>query len=130
MADQTPMKGTPTAVPLFQPVKGVFPGFADNRQISFTNSATPWMCMKHIFTMVYTYLNGSVGVIFANPGSSEMALDTKLLENLFHLDIQVSKRLLENRFHLALKFNFNFAMHKDNAVDLSPFVGPFAMAAF
>jgi len=35
MTDQTPMKGTPTAVPFFQAVKGVFPGFADNGQISF-----------------------------------------------------------------------------------------------
>jgi hypothetical protein len=34
MADQTPMKGTPTKVPLFQTIKGVFSGFSENRQIS------------------------------------------------------------------------------------------------
>jgi hypothetical protein len=35
MTNQTPIKGTPTTVPLFQSVEGVFPGFADNRQIAF-----------------------------------------------------------------------------------------------
>jgi hypothetical protein len=113
MADQTPMKGTPTAVPLFQPVKGIFPGFADNRQISFDEiSYTMDVHETHIHHGVHQ-LNGGVAIIFTNPGSREMALNTKLLENLFHLDIQVGKRLLENRFDLALKSNVNSVMHKE-----------------
>lgn len=60
--------------------------------------------------------NSSVTVIFAIPGSGEIALNTKLLENLFHLDIQVSKQLIENSFDLALKINFNFAMYKKASI--------------
>jgi hypothetical protein len=116
MTDQTAMKGTPTAVPLFQPIKGVFPGFADNHKISFDEiSDAVDMNETHIYHGIHQ-LNGSLTVIFANAGSGEMALNTKLLENLFHLDIQVSKRLLKNRFDLALKFNFNFAMHKEASI--------------
>jgi hypothetical protein len=113
MADQTPMKSTPTAVSLFQTIKGVFPGSSNNRQISLDEiSDTMEMHETHIHHGVYQ-LKGSVAIIFANSGSREMALDTKFAENLFHLDIQVGKRLLENRFDLPLKSNINSVMHKE-----------------
>ena len=54
MADQTPMKSTPTAVSLFQTIKGVFPGSSNNRQISLDEISDTMECMKHIFTMAYT----------------------------------------------------------------------------
>jgi hypothetical protein len=69
------------------------------------------MCLTYIHHGEHQ-LKGSVAIMFANSGSREMALDAKLLENLFHLDIQVGKRLLENRFDLSLKSNINSVMHK------------------
>jgi len=113
MADQTPMKSTPTAVPLFQTIKGVFPGSSENRQISLDEiSDTMDVHEAYIHHGVHQ-LQGTVAIMFANPGSCEMALDTKLVENLFHLDIQVGKRFLENRFDLSLKSNINSVMHKE-----------------
>ncbi len=113
LADQPPMKGTPPPVPLFQPIKSVLPGFADEGQISSDEIRDAADVHEtHVHHGIHQ-LKDRVPIIFLNPGRGEMASDMKLLENFFHLDIQVGKRLLENRFDLSLKSGINCVMDKE-----------------